>query len=115
MPVNLLNDKDLNNYIINLVWGDEGIPKVLDGQSQKNLINIEYIEQNKDEVIRSIITQYMKHRIRRHLVSDENSSFLLPISMSEDLPDWAKSELKKRVIKYLNLILLKSQGSYIEI
>lgn len=57
----------------------------------------------------------MKHRIRRHLVSDKNSSFLLPISMSEDLPDWAKSELKKRVIKYLNLILLKSQGGYIEI
>ena len=44
----------------------------------------------------------MKHRIRRHLVSDENSSFLLPISMSEDLPDWAKSELKKgnKVFKF---------------
>lgn len=89
MAVNLLNDKELNNYLINLVWGERGIPTILDGKSQENLKDTKYIEQNKDTIVRSILTQYMKHRIRAYLTESEEYPFLTPVSMRSDLPDWA--------------------------
>lgn len=58
MSVNLLNDKELNNYLINLVWGERGMPIILDGHSQENMKDANYIEQNKDTIVRSILTQY---------------------------------------------------------
>ena len=61
MAINLLNDKELNNYLIDLVWGQDGMPRILDGNSQSNLADIKYIEGNKDTIVRSILTQYMKH------------------------------------------------------
>ncbi len=64
MPINLLNDKELNDYLIELVWGEPGMPQILNGNSQENLKDAKYIEQNKDTIVRSILTQYMKHRIR---------------------------------------------------
>lgn len=89
MAINLLNDKELNNYLIDLVWGQDGMPRILDGNSQSNLADIKYIEGNKDTIVRSILTQYMKHRIRAYLTDNENQAFLTPVSIREDLPDWA--------------------------
>lgn len=37
MPINLLNDKELNDYLIELVWGEPGMPQILNGNSQENL------------------------------------------------------------------------------
>ena len=93
MSVNLLNDKELNNYLINLVWGDRGMPIVLDGQSQENMKDANYIEQNKDTIVRSILTQYMKHRIRAYLTASEDYPFLTTVSKRADLPDWATRAL----------------------
>ena len=93
MSVNLLNDKELNNYLINLVWGERGMPIILDGHSQENMKDANYIEQNKDTIIRSILTQYMKHRIRAYLTESEEHPFLIPVSKRADLPDWATGAL----------------------
>ena len=93
MSVNLLNDKELNNYLINLVWGDRGMPIVLDGQSQEKMKDASYIEQNKDTIVRSILTQYMKHRIRAYLTASEDYPFLTTVSNRADLPDWATRAL----------------------
>ena len=93
MSVNLLNDKELNNYLINLVWGERGMPIILDGQSQENMKDANYIEQNKDTIVRSILTQYIKHRIRAYLTESEGRPFLTPVSKRADLPDWATRAL----------------------
>ena len=93
MSVNLLNDKELNDYLIDLVWGERGMPIILDGQSQENMMNVNYIEQNKDAIVRSILTQYMKHRIRAYLTESEDYPFLTPVSKRADLPDWATRAL----------------------
>ena len=93
MSVNLLNDKELNDYLIDLVWGERGMPIILDGQSQENMMNANYIEQNKDTIVRSILTQYMKHRIRAYLTESEDYPFLTPVSKRADLPDWATRAL----------------------
>ena len=93
MSVNLLNDKELNDYLIDLVWGERGMPIILDGQSQENMMDANYIEQNKDTIVRSILTQYMKHRIRAYLTESEDYPFLTPVSKRADLPDWATRAL----------------------
>ena len=93
MSVNLLNDKELNDYLIDLVWGERGMPIILDGQSQENMMDANYIEQNKDAIVRSILTQYMKHRIRAYLTESEDYPFLTPVSKRADLPDWATRAL----------------------
>ena len=36
MPINLLNEKVLNDYLIELVWG-HNMPSILDGKSQAKL------------------------------------------------------------------------------
>ena len=51
MPINLLNEKDLNNYLEELVWGEDGQEHFFAnaaGHSQKNLQDVKYIEENKD-------------------------------------------------------------------
>ena len=93
MSVNLLNDKELNDYLIDFVWGERGMPIILDGQSQENMMDANYIEQNKDAIVRSILTQYMKHRIRAYLTESEDYPFLTPVSKRADLPDWATRAL----------------------
>ena len=89
MPINLLNDKELNDYLIELVWGEPGMPQILNGNSQENLKDAKYIEQNKDTIVRSILTQYMKHRIRAYLTENAKQSFLNPVLMRPGLPEWA--------------------------
>ena len=88
MPLNLLNEKALNDYLIELVWG-HNMPNILDGKSQENLKDVKYLEQNKDTIIRSILTQYMKHRIRAYLTESEEYPFLIPLKARPGLPDWA--------------------------
>lgn len=95
MVVNLLNDKALNDFLIDFVWNGRGLPKILDGKSQQNLQDVKYLEENKDIVVRSILTQCVKHRMRAFLTENENYPFLIPVSMREDLPDWAKMALEK--------------------
>ena len=88
MPLNLLNEKALNDYLIELVWG-HNMPNILDGKSQENLKDAKYLEQNRDTIIRSILTQYMKHRIRAYLTESEEYPFLIPLKARPGLPDWA--------------------------
>lgn len=93
MSINLLNEKALNDYLIELVWG-HNMPSILDGKSQANFKDIKYIESNKDTIVRSILTQYMKHRIRAYLTEREEYPFLIPLKMRSGLPDWAVRALR---------------------
>ena len=95
MAVNLLNDKALNDYLIDLVWNGHGVPKILDGKSQQNLRDVKYLEENKDIVVRSILTQYVKHRMRNFLTKDERCPFLVSVSNRDDLPDWSTKILAR--------------------
>ncbi len=91
MPVNLLNEKDLNNYLADTVYHGEEIQTFKSG----NFKSVDYVKQNKDAIVRSMMYQWFKHRMRSHLVEKENAEFLTPVKMSEDLPNWAKDGLSK--------------------
>ena len=88
MPVNLLNERDLNNYLVDVVYhGREA--EVFNSGSFKSTA---FVEQNKDAIVRSILLQWCKHRLRAHLAKDlpEHKMFLMQLKSGEtNLPDWA--------------------------
>ena len=98
MPVNLLNEKDLNNYLTDVVYMGAQMPTFTNGDFQ----SIDYVRQNKDAIVRAILSQYMKHRLRNHLKDREDLPFLLPIEKTPDLPGWAEKALDagQKVFKF---------------
>ncbi len=96
MPVNLLNEQDLNTYLDGLVWGEDSKPYSFlsfDNQAQVNFSDLDYVEQNQGYIARMILAQYMKHRMRAYLTDKEDFSFLTPVRMRPGLPKWAGKAL----------------------
>ena len=91
MPVNLLNEKDLNTYLTDVVYMGAEMPEFKNGNFQ----SIAYVRQNKDAIVRAILSQYMKHRLRSYLIDKEDLPFLLPIEKTPDLPGWAERALEE--------------------
>jgi len=89
MPVNLINEKDLNNYLADIVYHGQEMETFKSG----NFKSTAFVEQNKDAIVRSMLLQWCKHRLRSHLAEDlpEHQDFLAPIKADEpDLPAWAE-------------------------
>ena len=88
MPVNLLNEKDLNKYLADIIYHGQEMEVFTAG----NFKSTAFVEQNKDAIIRSMLLQWSKHRLRSHLAEDlpEHRQFLVPVTADEpDLPAWA--------------------------
>ena len=83
MPVNLLNEKDLNNYLTDVVYQGQETPLYTSGDFK----SIDYVRQNKDGIAKAILAQYIKHRLRLHLMDKANVPYLSKVQMSDDLPD----------------------------
>ncbi len=89
MPVNLINEKDLNNYLADIVYHGQEMETFKSGDFKSTA----FVEQNKDAIVRSMLLQWCKHRLRSHLAEDlpEHQDFLAPIKADEpDLPAWAE-------------------------
>lgn len=89
MPVNLLNEKDLNNYLVDVVYRGQEMEVFKSGDFKSTA----FVEQNKDAIVRSMLFQWCKHRLRNHLAEDlpEHHDFLTPIKANEpNLPTWAE-------------------------
>jgi len=63
MPVNLLNEKDLNNYLADIVYHGQEMEAFKSGDFKSTA----FVEQNKDAIVRSMLLQWCKHRLRSHL------------------------------------------------
>jgi len=89
MLVNLLNEKDLNDYLADIVYHGQDMEVFKSGDFKSP----GFVEQNKDAIVRSMLMQWCKHRLRSHLAEDlpEHQDFLAPIKAYEpDLPAWAE-------------------------
>ena len=73
MPVNLLNERDLNNYLTDVVYMGQETPTYKSGDFK----SIDYVRQNKDGIAKAILAQYIKHRLRSHLVDKEDVPFFV--------------------------------------
>ena len=92
MPVNLINEKDLNNYLIDIVYHGQELETFSSGDFK----SVAFVEQNKNAIIRSMMLQWCKHRLRSHLAEDlpEHKKFLIPVKADEsELPAWAERNL----------------------
>lgn len=89
MPVNLINEKDLNNYLTDIVYHGQEMETFKSGDFKSTA----FVEQNKDAIVRSMLLQWCKHRLRSHLSEDlpEHKDFLTAVKADEpDLPAWAE-------------------------
>lgn len=89
MPVNLINEQDLNNYLTDIVYRGQKMEVFKSGEFKSTA----FVEQNKDAIVRSILLQWFKHRLRSYFAEDlsEHRDFLTPVKVDEpNLPTWAK-------------------------
>ncbi len=96
VPVNLLNERNLNDWLTDIVYqGEEALRFLTEsGKSlQAGFKSADYVEQNKDSIIKGMINQYVKHRLRAYLMSEEEKPFLRQIQKEESLPGWAEKAL----------------------
>ena len=94
MPVNLINERDLNNYLADIVYHGQEMETFKSGDFKSTA----FVEQNKDAIVRSMLLQWCKHRLRSHLSEDlpEHKDFLTAVKADEpDLPVWAERCLKE--------------------
>ena len=88
MPINLVNEKDFNDYICDVVYRGEKA----DVYTAGNFKSIDYVIQNKDKIVKSMVFQWAKHRLRSYV--DENpKSFLSEVEKAEGYPVWVKKAL----------------------
>ncbi len=92
MPVNLLNEKDLNDYLFKIIYKDDK-EFGLDITDFKE-INPNYLNQNKDAFTKALVYQWMKHRLRSHFMESEEKPFLKPVTYDESLPKWTKNVME---------------------
>ena len=107
MPVNLLNESDLNKYLTSVVYtNNEEVPHWVSdksSQSQENLQNPDWVKEHKDEVVKAILLQYFKKRIREYFMKSEDVPYLESVKSNEkDLPEWCQKALSenKSVFKF---------------
>ena len=87
MSVNLINEKDLNAYLTDIIYRGQKMETFTAGNFQSE----GFVRAHKDAIIRSMLTQWMKTRMRAYLSSNEKVPYLKPVSYSETLPAWAKN------------------------
>lgn len=92
MPVNLLNEHTLNNYLTDLVYQGTPTPSYTAGDFK----SVDYVTEHKDGIVKAILSQYMKHRLRSFLTDKPDVPFLKKVDMCDDLPEWAKKALSER-------------------
>ena len=91
MPVNLINEKDLNNYLMDVVYMGQDTPSFTNG----NFKSIDYVRQNKDAIVKAMLAQYMKHRLRTYMTDRADVPFLEEVKKSPDLPAWAMQAIQE--------------------
>ena len=77
-PVNLLNEKDLNQFIADIIYFGEKP----DSFETSELRDLSYVKEHKDAVIRAMVYQWFKTRLRSFLTTDteQNRPFLEPLN-----------------------------------
>ena len=90
MPINLLNDKDFNDYLIDITYQGGTVPKQPNFKGEFE--SPDYVFQHRDEIIKGILNQYIKSRLREYVVNLENEpAFVLVDKNRPDLPGWTQT------------------------
>ena len=89
MAFNLLNDKDFNNYLTDITYQGGRVPpqQNLHGEFE----SMDYVAQHRDEIVKGILNQYVKLRVREYLLNQTNEPAFVKVDRNRtDLPGWTQ-------------------------
>lgn len=94
MALNLLNDLALNEFLTDISYQGRTVPKQqgIHGEFE----SADYVLLHTDEIVRGILNQYIKHRVREYILKQGNEPAFVPVDANRPyLPDWAKNVLAR--------------------
>ncbi len=87
MALNLLNDKSFNDYLTDITYAGEHAPKQQNFRGEFE--SPDYVYQHRDEIVKGILNQYIKLRVRDYILNLENEPAFIPVDENRtDLPSW---------------------------
>ena len=93
MALNLLNDYALNDFLTDISF--QGNPQIANQGLHGEFESVDYVVANRDTIVRGILNQYIKLRIRNYILAQENEPAFIPVKDSANLPDWAQTLLSR--------------------
>ncbi len=91
---NILNIKDLDNYIKDVVYRGQDVEIFTDG----NFNSVDFVQQHKDEIVRSMLYQWANYALKPYMsTKTPHTMRFLPLInvMDGDLPTWARNCMDK--------------------
>ena len=87
MALNLLNDKQLNDYLTDITYQGATVPKQQNYRGEFE--SADYVYQHHDEIVKGILNQYIKLRLREYMLNHKDEpAFVLVDKNRTDLPNW---------------------------
>ena len=87
MALNLLNDKAFNDYLTDITYAGESVPKQQNYRGEFE--SPDYVYQHRDEIVKGILNQYIKLRVRDYILNMEKEPAFIPVDKNRaDLPSW---------------------------
>ena len=94
MALNLLNDKSFNDYLTDITYAGEHAPKQQNYRGEFE--SPDYVYQHRDEIIKGILNQYIKLRVRDYILNMEHEPAFIPVDKERaDLPSWTGAVFNK--------------------
>ena len=98
MALNLLDDRKFNDYLIDITYQGESVPKQQSYSGEFE--SADYVEQHRDEIVKGILNQYIKLRLRQYLVNNQEilerePAFVLVDKNRTDLPGWTAQTFER--------------------
>ena len=94
MAGNIVNVQDLDDYLKDVIYRGQEKEVFTDG----NFNSIEFVEQHKDEIVRSMLLQWSNYCLKPYMSTKtpQTMRFLPLINvMDGDLPTWARNCMDK--------------------
>ena len=89
MALNLLTEIPLNKYLTDLVYQGGTVPTQPNAKGEFE--SPDYVEQHRDEIVKGILLQYLKLRLRQYVLTlDNEPAFVLVDKNRTDLPGWTE-------------------------
>ena len=88
MSVNLLNIKELDNFLLSFLEHNDNDIKF----KEKNLLkttDVQQVENNKKQISHIMVTRFFIHHMRSFLLTNEKASYFNKVKYSPDLPEWS--------------------------
>ena len=94
MAIDLIDESKLTRYITDLVY--QGTPQPIEQHLNGEFESPDYVSQNRDTIIKGIVKQYIRRRLRDYMVAIENEpAFVLVNRNNPNLPGWVETVFAK--------------------